>query len=114
MIGMIQDFLGNEFSDFNEIVSLLVSSTFNNGWEEAMQIFSFMGSRPALIILISFTFVWILFKGKNKIIELCSLVIVILGGELYEERLQAIFHQFFPSNIHLLIDYLIIFQANNH
>ena len=108
MIGMIQDFLGNEFSDFNEIVSLLVSSTFNNRWEEAMQIFTFMGSRLALIILIIFTLFFILFTAKNKIIELGSLTIVILGGELYEESLQAIFHNLSLSQ------YSIMDQLFNH
>ena len=102
MIGIIQDFLGNEFSDFNEIVSLLVSSTFNNRWEEAMQIFTFMGSRLALIILIIFTLFLILFTAKNKIIELGSLTIVILGGELYEESLQAIFHNLSLSQYSLM------------
>jgi membrane protein DedA with SNARE-associated domain len=108
MIGMIQDFLGNEFSDFNEIVSLLVSSTFNNRWEGAMQIFTFMGSRLALIILIIFTLFLILFTAKNKIIELGSLTIVILGGELYEESLQAIFHNLSLSQ------YSIMDQLFNH
>lgn len=108
MIGIIQDFLGNEFSDFNEIVNLLVSSTFNNGWIKVMHLFAFMGSRSALIILISFTLLWILFTAKKKIIELGSLILVLVGGELYEESLRVIFHNLSPSQ------YSIMDQLFNH
>ena len=87
MVGMIQDFLGNEFTDFNEIVSLLIPLIFNKNWTDVMEILSFMGSRQVLFALIVFTLLWILWKGRNKVIEFCSLMIVVFGGELYEERL---------------------------
>ncbi len=94
MIGMIQDFLGNEFTTFNTIVGLLISLVFHKDWTEAMQIFSWFGSRQVQLILLGFTFLWILWKGQNKLIELCSFAIVILGGELFEESLRRIFQSF--------------------
>ena len=36
MIGLIQDFLGNEFQDFNEIVGLLISLTFKGNWSDTI------------------------------------------------------------------------------
>jgi hypothetical protein len=96
MIGMIEDFLGNEFTTFNTIVSLLISLVFNKDWTEVIQAFTLLGSRQVQFILLSFTFLWILWKGENKFIELCSFAIVILGGELFEESLRRIFQSLSP------------------
>ena len=96
MIGMIQDFLGNEFRDFNEIVSLLISLIFDKDWTVTMHVFSLMGSRKVLLMLIFLTLLWILWKGRDKKIELLSLMIIIGGGELYEESLRRIFHNLSP------------------
>ena len=96
MIGMIQDFLGNEFTTFNIIVSLLVSSVFNKNWTEAMQTFVLLGSSQIQFIVLGFTFLWILWKGEDKFIELCSFALVILGGELFEESLRKIFRILSP------------------
>ncbi len=96
MFGMIQDFLGNEFTNFNNIMVILISSVFNRDWTEAMQSFSILGSRQAQLLLLIFTFIWILLKGENKLIELGSLLFVILGGELFEESLRRIFQSLSP------------------
>ncbi|MFP5112643.1 VTT domain-containing protein [Bacillaceae bacterium C204] len=103
MIGMIQDFLGGEFTKFNQIVSLLVPLTFDKDWTPAMQVFSALGSRRVHLLLIMLTLFWILWKGKEKSIELFSLTLVACGGELYEESLRRFFHKFSPSN-HSIID----------
>jgi membrane protein DedA with SNARE-associated domain len=105
MVGMIQDFLGNEFTDFNEIVSLLIPLIFNNPWTDVMQTLFFMGSRQMLFTLIFFTLLWILWKGRNKVIEFCSLTIVVFGGELYEEGLSKIFQNLSPTH-HSFLDQL--------
>ncbi|RDW17677.1 VTT domain-containing protein [Oceanobacillus chungangensis] len=96
MFGMIEDFLGNEFTNFNQTVDLLNSLIFNKDWIEAMQIFLFLGSRQVQLILISFTIIWIIWKGENRLIELGSLLIVILVGELFEESLRRIFQILSP------------------
>ncbi|MEH7352771.1 VTT domain-containing protein [Neobacillus drentensis] len=98
MIGMIQDFLAGEFSDFNEIVSLLVSLTFSKDWTETMQIFLLMGSKQVHLLLITLTVFWILWKGRDKRIEFLSLFLVVGGGEIYEESLRSIFHKLSPVN----------------
>ena len=96
MIGLIQDFLGNEFQDFNEIVGLLISLTFKGNWSDTMRLFSLMGSRYVLVTLLILTVFWILRKGHNKKLELLSLGFVVLGGEIFEESLRKIFHTFSP------------------
>ncbi|WP_338450577.1 VTT domain-containing protein [Niallia oryzisoli] len=96
MFGMIQDFLGNEFTNFNKIVGLLISLVFNKDWTETMQTFLLLGSRQVQLILLSFSFIWILWKGENKLIELGSFAMVMVGGELYEESLRRIFQHLSP------------------
>lgn len=97
MMGLIQDFLGNEFHDFNEITRLLIHFTFSGDWKETMVLFSFMGSRNVLIPLLVLTVMWLLWKGRDKSLEFTLLVIVSGGGELYEESLRRIFHHFSPT-----------------
>lgn len=111
MIGMTQDFLGGEFSDFNEIVSLLIPLTFTKDWTSVMQVLSYMGSRQVLIVLIILTLFWILWKGKDKLIELASLVVVVCGGELYEEGLRRIFHKLSPVPSSLLDQLIYAFPS---
>src|SRR4051812_6542684 len=106
MIGMIQDFLGNEFQDFNEIVGVLIPLLFNKGWTEFMLAFSYMGSRQVLLVLMLLTLFWILWTSRNKIMEIVALVVVVYGGELYEEGLRRIFHKISPVNASL-IDQLV-------
>jgi membrane-associated phospholipid phosphatase len=106
MIGMIQDFLGNEFQDFNEIAGVLIPLLFNKDWTEFMLAFSYMGSRQVLLVLMLLTLIWILWTSRNKIMEIVALVIVVCGGELYEESLTRIFHKLSPVNVSL-IDQLV-------
>ena len=102
MVGMIQDFIGNEFQDFNEVVRLLISLIFTKDWTGVMGGVSFLGSRTILLTLILFTLCWIVWKGRNKRIEVFSLAMVVCGGELYEEGLRMIFHKLSPTNQSLM------------
>lgn len=106
MIGMIEDFLSNEFTAFNQVVSMLMPLIFNQNWSEAMHIFSLMGSRLVLCIVIIFTLFLILLKGQNKLMELSSFLKVLVGGELYEEGLRRIFQNHFP-NEQTLMNFII-------
>lgn len=98
MVGMIQDFIGNEFHDFDEVVHLLISLIFTKDWTSAMEALSFLGSRTVLLTIILLTLGWIIWKGRNKPLEVFSLAMVVCGGELYEEGLSMIFHKLSPTN----------------
>lgn len=91
MIGMIDSFIENEFTDFNDTVNVLISSIFNIQWTKAMQLFAALGSRQFQFILLCFSVIWILSKGKNKVIELCSFAAVTFGGEVFEQIVRKIF-----------------------
>jgi membrane protein DedA with SNARE-associated domain/membrane-associated phospholipid phosphatase len=111
MIGMIQDYLGNEFQDFNKLLGVLIPSVFNEGWKGAMLAFMFMGSRTVMITLIIITLLRIIWKGQDKLLELQSLVLVVYGGEVYEESLRKIFHKLAPVNHSLLNELVYAFPS---
>ncbi|MEH7235405.1 VTT domain-containing protein [Bacillus sp. JJ1562] len=96
MIGMTQDFLANEFNDFNEIVVLLVLQIFDKSWESIMELLLYIGLQKVLIAVTIVTFLFVLWKGRDKLLESIFLLILLVGGELYEESLRRIFHQIGP------------------
>ncbi|KAA0956384.1 phosphatase PAP2 family protein [Planococcus sp. ANT_H30] len=96
MIGLIQDFLGNEFQDFNDITGLFLHFAFNDKWIPVMKLFSFMGSRNTLIALLIVTVVWTFLKGQDTFRRLALVAIVVCGGEVYEEFLRRLFYNFSP------------------
>lgn len=111
MMGLIQDFISNEFNDFNEVVRLLISLIFTKEWTDVMSAVSFLGSRTVLFALILLSLCWIGWKGRNKRIEVLSLVIVVCGGELYEESLRMIFHKFSPVHQSIMNQLLYSFPS---
>jgi membrane protein DedA with SNARE-associated domain/membrane-associated phospholipid phosphatase len=106
MIGMIQDFVSNEFLDFNQLVSILIPLIFNEDWTMAMHVFALMGSRGVLSVLIVLTLLLILMKGRDKTIELLALAVTVYGGELYQETLSRIFTHLSPVD-NSLVEQLI-------
>lgn len=96
VIGLIQDFLANEFRDFDTITTLLVKLIFEKEWYMQMKIFSLVPSNMVIILLSLLIFLWIVVKGKNRFLEFKFLVIVVLGGEVIEETLRRIFHRVGP------------------
>lgn len=96
VIGLIQDFLANEFKDFDTIATLLVKSIFGKEWDRPMKVFSLVSSPIVIVLLSLLILLWILAKGKNKFLEFKFLIIVVLGGEIIEETLRRIFHRVGP------------------
>ncbi|AZN40782.1 VTT domain-containing protein [Paenibacillus albus] len=96
MLGMIQDFLGHEFSQFDEITSYVVLTAFGSQWHDQMELFAKLGTITLYGPLITLTAVWILFKGRNRGLELVFLLWVVVGGEVLDEGLKMIFHRIGP------------------
>lgn len=92
MIGLIQDFLSNEFQQFNAISRTVVMYIFNENWHHFMLIFSKLTSWQALLAIGILTVLWIALKGKNKLLEYQYYVVSILGGVLLSEGLPLLFH----------------------
>lgn len=96
VIGLIQDFLANEFRDFDTITTLLVKLIFPKDWYITMKVFSLVSSPIVIVLLTLLILLWILIKGENKFLEVKALVIIILGGEIIEETLRRVFHRLGP------------------
>jgi membrane protein DedA with SNARE-associated domain len=102
MIGIIQDYLTKEFSDFDKIVIVLVNAMFKGRVDYLMNFCLKLGTDVFLISIIFYTLLWMLWKGKEKLLEIYFLVIIVAGGEFYEEVLRSIFHRLSPNEPSLL------------
>lgn len=82
VVGLIQDFLANEFSQFDTIVTYLVSLILSENWFSFMKLFEFSTAPEVLIVLMLLTLTWIMLRGRNRFLETRFLIITVLGGEL--------------------------------
>lgn len=53
-------------------------------------------SRGVLLAIIVLTFLWTVFKGQDRKIELSFLFFLVIGEELYEEGIRRLFHSLHP------------------
>jgi membrane protein DedA with SNARE-associated domain len=102
MIGIIQDYLANEFNDFDTIGTILVTVIFKGRLAFLMNFSLKLGTDVFLISIILYTLLWMLWKGKEKLLEIYFLIFTVVGGELYEEMLRTIFHRLSPNEPPLL------------
>ncbi|WP_136605532.1 bifunctional DedA family/phosphatase PAP2 family protein [Paenibacillus dokdonensis] len=93
MLGLIQDFLAQEFNQFDEVASFVVLSIFGPEWHDTMNLFARLGSLYLYGPLIVITALWIAFKAREKLLELSFLLWVMVGGELLDEGLRVLFHR---------------------
>ncbi len=101
MVGLIQDLLANEFSQFDIIVTYLVGAVFPENWLSFMRFFKLATAPSALAILILSILAWIMYKGRNRLLETGFFIITVLGGVLSEAALRLIFHRLGPSGLSL-------------
>lgn len=101
VIGLIQDFLANEFTQFDIITSFLIGLIFTENWYPFMRTFSYLTDLKGLIPMALLVFLWILFKGRNRHLEIRFLAVIFIGGELLEELLRIIFHRLGPLGLSL-------------
>lgn len=104
MIGMIQDFMAQEFGLFDEITVYLVSVIFGPEWSGWIHAFTQLGTIYLYGPLIAFTAFWIMLHSKERMLDLTFLVWVAAGGELIDETLRLLFHRPGPiaANVQLL------------
>jgi membrane protein DedA with SNARE-associated domain len=91
-IGIIQDFISRDFSEFNRVSMLIFASVFNTEWSHAMNIFYWLSSIWILILLSTVTAIWIFVKGKShRFLELRILIVLLAGGIVYTRLMHYIF-----------------------
>ncbi len=103
MIGLIQDYMSNEFVQFNQVTLLLVNLIFAQNRDHWMSGIQHLASLPMLTALILITEAWVVIKSKDRKLEPLFLAIVVGGGEVLNEGLHAIFHRLSPVSIDQLI-----------
>lgn len=93
MLGLIQDFLAQEFSQFDEVVSFVVHSLFGPEWMGWMSGFAKLGSISLYGPLLMITAVWIILRSRERLLELGFLFWVVIGVEFLDEGLRMLFHR---------------------
>lgn len=96
ILGLIQDFLANEFSDFDAVTTFIIQASFNENWTTWMHGFGYLASLPVLLTLCACSVIWVILKGENRRLEIFFLLAIIVGGELWEEGLRRLFHRIGP------------------
>jgi membrane protein DedA with SNARE-associated domain len=92
-IGLVQEYLANEFDQFDEVVKAISGSLQEDlilRWVKPASVFI---SLPAEIVVVIMITIWILVKGRDRGLETISLVITVVGGELWGELLTGVFHR---------------------
>lgn len=97
VIGIIQDYLANEFGEFDEVVKYLIAHIYDESWKDFMRLFNSMSNDYVLLTVAILTIIWIVFKGINKLHEIKFLIISFLGAEGLDIVLRNIFHRLGPS-----------------
>lgn len=97
IIGIVQDYIENEFGEFDEIVKYMVERIFDERWNNTMKIFNSMSNIYILSIMIIITASWIFVKNINKVREIQFLLVSSIGGKLLDISLKNVFHRLGPS-----------------
>jgi len=101
LIALIQNFLGNEFSQFDAIVAYVIALIFPGEYTPIMRLFTLPTTPVVLWGLSLLTLLWIILKGRDKLLEIRFLGITVLGGVLWEEGLRELFHRVGPGAGHI-------------
>lgn len=97
MIGLIQTVLEQEFAQFDEVTAYIVDSMFGVDWTLSMNRLAILGSYYVFAPLIAITVGWIWLLGKNRLLEISFLAVVVVGGEVWDEALRVLFHRVGPE-----------------
>jgi membrane protein DedA with SNARE-associated domain len=100
MVGMIQDFIANEFGHFNMIFRTLVYSVFTPGWHGIMSAVYALASVRVLSVFGVLTVLVIILNRKNIWLELLFFAITLIGTFLFSAGIRWLF-RFLFSNKHI-------------
>jgi membrane protein DedA with SNARE-associated domain len=93
MLGLAQDYLYDDFSQFNEVTEYMVNSVGYMNWMKGFLVFQ---TPIAMGSIIAITIIQIWSKGRNRLLEYLLLTVSILGARIFHESIMQIF-SFFQS-----------------
>jgi membrane protein DedA with SNARE-associated domain len=88
MLGLAEDYLYNDFTEFNEIAEYMVKSTIYVSWMKGFLVFESPYTIGAVIVI---TIIRIWRKGRNRLIEYLLLLVSILGAYPYHQTVMRAF-----------------------
>jgi membrane protein DedA with SNARE-associated domain len=91
MVGMIQDFISNEFAPFDKIARAVILFVADSRLRSTMQHISALSSWIVLGIILIFTIVTIFVSNKDKWLELLFLGLTLTGGFLFSNGVRWLF-----------------------
>lgn len=112
MITMVQNIFSEDFSDFNEVTALIVSLLFKHHWAGALKGMLALSSRQALILVMVLSVLWIIWKGKDRTHEFLIMLLVTIGGELYQNVLHEVFHRMTETEIPTFSHFVFSFPSD--
>ncbi|RUS47193.1 phosphatase PAP2 family protein [Cohnella sp. AR92] len=95
-IGLIQDFLAQEFTRFDLAAGYLVERLFTPDWMSSLERATRIGAYPYLFIPMAAALVYIAFSSRNRALELAFFAVAMAGGEGLDEALRRLFHRLGP------------------
>jgi membrane protein DedA with SNARE-associated domain len=96
-IGLIQDFMSSEFDQFNMVCKIIAASLVEEGWLVVTKFGHFLVSLPMTIFISVCIVVWVFVKSRDRVLDMIGIAIVLIGGELWGELLQKVFHRIGPA-----------------
>ena len=109
MIGLVQDYLAKDFGQFNMTLTFLISLLIKEN-SLLLKYASHLTSFNLMSIGILFGTSWIIFKSKERWLDMASLLIAFIGGNALQGILRFTFHRLGPT----LLPLLTPFPANKH
>ena len=89
MLGLAQDYLYGEFSQFNEIAEYMVGSVVYTSWMKGFVVFQ---TPIALGSIIAITMIRIWSKGRNRLLEFLLLGVSIVGAKPFHDLISKTFY----------------------
>jgi len=100
MVGIIQNFISNEFVHFNTIVNTIVFSLFNTHWQEIMNGIHYLSSWILLGSIVLLTIIGIALNKKHIGLELIFFSVTLIGLFVFSKGIHWLF-QFLFHGIHI-------------
>ncbi|AMV09850.1 hypothetical protein GT3570_02655 [Geobacillus thermoleovorans] len=104
MMGLAQDYLYNEFTQFNQIISYIIHTNFQGQSKEILRRILVLQSIAMYSILIMAVAVIVWRKNQNRWLELLLLTVVLSGTHLYHRLIAYVFsyiHSVWNPKLHI-------------